>query len=151
MFPNVSDLLRRRRQDIKQTQVEYSDEALTADLQRLEGVWEEVQSSRKRNAIYSYLTAVFDLVAMWEGQGDAQRVAGRALCLRLADVKLARDPFAAVIFCTSDPEKVDRRTRSKWSRVLRYAAEYKLPSVSLERFVTKRRGRSPIACWRSRG
>jgi hypothetical protein len=32
------------------------------------------------------------------------------------------EPFAAIIRCTSDPGKVDKRTRSKWSRVLRYAA-----------------------------
>jgi hypothetical protein len=35
------------------------------------------------------------------------------------------EPFAAIILVTSDPAKVDRRTRSKWSRALRYAAEYK--------------------------
>jgi hypothetical protein len=28
----------------------------------------------------------------------------------------------AVIRCTADPAKVDKRTRSKWSRVLRYAS-----------------------------
>ena len=32
-------------------------------------------------------------------------------------------PLAAVIACTADPKKVDGKTRSKWSRVLRYAAE----------------------------
>jgi hypothetical protein len=35
------------------------------------------------------------------------------------------EPFAAIILATADREKVDRRTRSKWSRVLRYALEYK--------------------------
>jgi hypothetical protein len=35
------------------------------------------------------------------------------------------DPFAAVIRCTADPAKADKRTRSKWSRVMRYAAAYK--------------------------
>lgn len=34
-------------------------------------------------------------------------------------------PHAAVILCTADHDKVDDRTRSKWSRVLRYAAERK--------------------------
>ncbi len=30
-----------------------------------------------------------------------------------------------MILCTSDPDKADYRTRSKWSRALRYAAEFK--------------------------
>jgi hypothetical protein len=30
---------------------------------------------------------------------------------------LAADPFAAVIFCSSNPRKVDGKMRSKWSRV----------------------------------
>jgi hypothetical protein len=35
------------------------------------------------------------------------------------------DPVAAVIFCTADPQKIDYRVLSKWSRVLRYAAVFK--------------------------
>jgi hypothetical protein len=50
------------------------------------------------------------------------------------------EPFAAIIRCTADPEKVDKRTRSKWSRVLRYAMEYK-PLVSrLVRLFSARAG-----------
>ena len=30
------------------------------------------------------------------------------------------EPFALVIRCTSAPDKVDGKTRSKWSRALRY-------------------------------
>jgi hypothetical protein len=30
------------------------------------------------------------------------------------------EPFAVVIRCTSAPDKVDGKTRSKWSRALRY-------------------------------
>jgi hypothetical protein len=41
------------------------------------------------------------------------------------------EPFAAIIRCTAEPAKVDKRTRSKWSRVLRYAAEYKPSSEPL--------------------
>ena len=42
------------------------------------------------------------------------------------------DPFAVPIFCTSDPEKVDRGTRSKWARCLQFAAMYKSLSKLLE-------------------
>ena len=50
------------------------------------------------------------------------------------------DPFAAVILCTADPEKADFRTRSKWSRVLRYAAEFKDHSESLGDFIKRKGG-----------
>ena len=43
------------------------------------------------------------------------------------------EPFAAVIRCTADRGKVDKRTRSKWSRALRYALEYKSDSEPLDR------------------
>jgi hypothetical protein len=45
-----------------------------------------------------------------------------------------------VIFCTADPKKVDHRTRSKWSRVLRYAAEYKNLEESLATFIKRKGG-----------
>jgi hypothetical protein len=48
--------------------------------------------------------------------------------------------FAAIILVTSDPAKVDRRTRSKWSRVLRYAMEYKPSSEPLAAFVQRKGG-----------
>jgi hypothetical protein len=44
-------------------------------------------------------------------------------------------PAAAVICCTADRDKVDDRTRSKWSRVLRYAAEYKDLDEPLRDFI----------------
>jgi len=51
-----------------------------------------------------------------------------------------RDPFAAVIRCTADPVKADKPTRSKWSRVMRYAAAYKRDSEPLERFIRRKGG-----------
>jgi hypothetical protein len=50
------------------------------------------------------------------------------------------EPFAAVILCTADRQKVDKRTRSKWSRVLRYAMEYKSSSEPLATFVQRKGG-----------
>jgi hypothetical protein len=45
------------------------------------------------------------------------------------------EPFAAIIRCTADPAKVDKRTRSKWSRMLRYALGYKSHSEPLDQFI----------------
>ena len=43
-----------------------------------------------------------------------------------------------MILCTSDPYKVDYRTRSKWSRALRFAAAYKDLDEPLRDFVRRR-------------
>ena len=50
------------------------------------------------------------------------------------------EPFAAVIYCTADTEKVDYRMRSKWSRVLRYAAEFKDLDEPLGDFIKRKGG-----------
>jgi hypothetical protein len=96
-------------------------------------------TSRDRNAIYSYLTAVFDLVTWWKAEDRAISRARWALQLRRLDLPTADEPFAAVILCTADRQKVDKRTRSKWSRVLRYAAEYK---TNVEPLATSFSGRA---------
>jgi alkanesulfonate monooxygenase SsuD/methylene tetrahydromethanopterin reductase-like flavin-dependent oxidoreductase (luciferase family) len=42
------------------------------------------------------------------------------------------------IRCTADPAKADKRTRSKWSRVMRYAAAYKRDSEPLDQLVQRK-------------
>jgi hypothetical protein len=66
--------------------------------------------------------------------------ARRAVRLRRLEVSDREDPFAAVIRCTTDPAKADKRTRSKWSRVMRYAAAYKADSEALDQFVKRKGG-----------
>src|SRR5262249_43993798 len=100
-------------------QVPYSRGALGHDIARVQIAWEECQSSRERNAIYGYLSAVFELVTWWNAEGRAISRARWALQLHVLDVPVVDEPFAMLISCTADPRKVDKRTRSKWSRVLR--------------------------------
>ena len=45
-----------------------------------------------------------------------------------------------MIACTADPKKVDDKTRSKWSRVLRYAARYKPEKELLMDFLQRKGG-----------
>ncbi len=123
-----------------QDDVSYTTQALRQGLTRVRIAWDECQSSRDRNAIYGYLTAVFDLVMWWAAEGRAVSRARWALRLRGLDLPTNDEPFAAIIWCTADREKVDRRTRSKWSRVLRYAAEYKSISEPLTTFVLRKGG-----------
>jgi hypothetical protein len=108
------------------------------DLQRVRDAWEEGQANRDRDAIYAYLNAVYDLVAVWTAEGHENDRARRALCLQRLPVVDREDPFAAVIRCTADPAKADKRTRSKWSRALRYAAAYKPDSEPLDHSSTAR-------------
>jgi hypothetical protein len=76
-------------------------------------------------------------------------------CLRICPFA-GEEPFAAIIRCTTDPAKVDKRTRSKWSRVLRYALAKKRFSEPLDQFI-KRNGGSTNALtglqlpWPARG
>ena len=114
--------------------------ALRQDLHRVRSVWLKCQASRSRNAIYRYLNAVYGLVAWWSAEGREIDRARRALCLMRLDPASCRDPFAAIILCTADPAKADKRTRSKWSRVLRYAAAYKLDSEPLGQFIRRKGG-----------
>ena len=113
---------------------------MRASLLRLEGEWETVRASRNRDAIYGYLTAVFDLVSWWDQEGKAVNRASRVLHQRGHKWEREPEPFAAVILCTADHDKVDDRTRSKWSRALRYAAEYNDLDESLGDFIQRKGG-----------
>jgi hypothetical protein len=64
--------------------------------------------------------------------------ARRALRLQRLKVSDREDPFATIIRCTADPAKADKRTRSKWSRLMRYAA-CKPDSECLDQFITESR------------
>src|SRR5438105_3755460 len=95
-----------------QDDIPYTTQALRQDLLRVRSAWEDFQASRTRNAIYGYLSAVFELVIWWITEDRAVSRARWALQLQHLDLPTTDEPFAAVIRCTSDPGKVDKRTRS---------------------------------------
>ena len=107
-----------------QDHVPYTTLALRQDLLRVRSARNDCQAKRDRDAAET-------------------RVIERARkSLRLQNICPSDhdEPFAAIIRCTSDPAKVDKRTRSKWSRVLRYAMEYKPSSEPLAAFVQRKGG-----------
>jgi len=120
--------------------IPYSSEALRQDLQRVRDAWADCQATRDRNAIYGYLSAVYGLVAWWTAEGQEIDRARLALRLQRLEVSEREDAFAAIIRCTADPAKADKRTRSKWSRVMRYAVAYKPDSEALDQFVRRKGG-----------
>jgi hypothetical protein len=123
-----------------QHHVPYTTQALRQDLLLVQNAWDESQARRERDAIYTYLTAVFELVAWWMAENCALERAQRALRLRSIMPTDHDEPFAAIIRCTADPAKADKRTRSKFSRALRYALAYKLTSEPLDQFIKRKGG-----------
>jgi hypothetical protein len=120
--------------------IPYTDEALKQDLMRVRNAWDESQASRDRDAIYTHLTAVLELVAWWMAENRALERAQKALRLRRIISTDNDEPFAAIIRCTADPAKVDKRTRSKWSRALRYSMLCKASDEPLDRFMKRNGG-----------
>jgi hypothetical protein len=70
-----------------------------------------------------------------EQQHRAWKSAGLALKLQGPTTSMRVEPFAVVIRCTSDPDKVDGKTRSKWSRALRVAEAFKGRDASIQAFI----------------
>jgi hypothetical protein len=132
--------------------IPYSREALRQDLARVRIAWEDAQASRNRDAIYGYLSAVYALVTWWAAAGQDVVRSRRALRLQRLEVSDREDPFAAIVRCTADPVKVDKRTRtrSKWSRLMRYAAAYKPGSEPLDQFIKRKGGINACAARFSR-
>ena len=91
-------------------------------------------------ATCGYLNAAYGLIAVWAAENGEIDRARRALRLQRLKVSDREDAFAAIIQCTADPGKVDRRTRSKWSRIIRYAAVYKPDSEALNMFIRRKGG-----------
>jgi hypothetical protein len=112
------------------------DRVVLADVKKQ---WLDFQSSRNRDAIYGYLNILFMQVDWWAQNPLERDEALRAVKQQNPKLPLPKDLFAAVIACTADPKKVDDKTRSKWSRVLRYAAKYK-PEKELLRDFLQRKG-----------
>jgi hypothetical protein len=108
-------------------------------LEKIRAAWEDFQASRIRDAVYGYLTAVFETVMHYKVRRKSKKLLRQAF--KFADLRLHKtaDPFTAVIRCTCD-DTVDNKTISKWARALRYAARSKEPAVRLRTFMKEAGG-----------
>jgi hypothetical protein len=120
--------------------VGFPDTALNQEIERLREHWEKVQASRRRAAIYDYLTAAFELVLCWKVERQEIQRARRALKINGLAPPKTPEPFAAVIAASMSPKKLDRRQLSKYSRALRYAASRGCHPSDLKRFIHDRHG-----------
>jgi hypothetical protein len=139
-LPSYFWLASSRLKEPVQDDVEYTTAALKRDLERVRNAWHDCPANRDRDAIYAYLTAVFNLVAWWAAEDQAAARARKVLRLRNIALSDHDEPFAAIIRCTADPARVDKRTRSKWSRVMRYALRYKWDDEQLKQFIKRKGG-----------
>jgi hypothetical protein len=137
---DVSFHIRPREERPATNAIPYTKEALDRDLERVRYAWDECQADRRRDAIYGYLKAVYDLVSWWSAERCEVDRARQALRLRGLLPRPRDDVYAAMIRCTADPARADKRTRSKWSRVLRYAARYKVDAKPLAEFIKRKGG-----------
>jgi hypothetical protein len=105
------------------------------ELAEVNRAWRRYRSIKDRDAVYIYLASVFGIVMRWRQLNCALKKSRMALHLKLNPPQMKAEPFGIVIFCTSEPEIVDAKTRSKWSRVLRYARKTKPPEMRLMEFI----------------
>ena len=120
--------------------VGYPDVSLNQDIKRLREIWHKVQGDRDRDAIYDYLTAVYELVEWWTVERRAIDRAGRALRLNGLVVTEEPEPFAAVIAASVAPARLDRRQASRYARALKYAAARDCRAKTLKGFIKDRHG-----------
>jgi hypothetical protein len=113
--------------------------SLRQRLAHVANVWDELQETRNRDAVYDYLRAVFSIVKHYRGRRRTKKLVRRAFRFAGLPIDMNADPFAVVMRCTCE-KKLDRKTISKWSRALRYAARSKKPRVRLIPFMRKRGG-----------
>jgi hypothetical protein len=114
--------------------------------------WIAYQSTRERDAVYKYLTAVFETVSRWKKQNCANTKSNQAFAATNSTKAIrTNEPFAVVIWCTSDPHRVDAKTRNKWARAPRHAGRFKPDNQSLTQFIRNTGGVNACAAqWSDR-
>ena len=102
--------------------------------------WDDFQTSRRRDAVYGFLSAVFTLVQRHTKRGRTRRLRRELSSIMGTKVEPATDPFTLVIRAVADADGIDRKTVSKWSRALRYVAKVKPVGMSVRAFMQLRGG-----------
>ena len=119
--------------------------SIEAELAEVRNAWATYRSTNSRVAVYIYLSSVFAVIMRWRRLNYAVKNSRAALRLRPNPPQMKPEPFAIVIFCTSDSNVADAKTRSKWSRVLRYARKAKPAGQRLTDFIKSNGGLNECA------
>ena len=118
---------------------------IEAELAEVRSAWARYRTTNSRGAVYVYLEAVFALATRWRRINCAVKNSRAALRLQHDAPAMKPEPFGIAIFCTSHPEVVGAKTRSKWSRVLRYAQKTKPAGQRLTGFIESKGGLNECA------
>ena len=89
------------------------------------------QASRTRDAVYGYLTAVFETVVHYKVRRRTKKLLRYAFQFAKLPSDKNADPFSTILRCTSD-DNGDSKTISKWARALRYVARCKVHPAQLK-------------------
>ena len=101
--------------------------------------WDEYHENRRRDAVYPYLSAVFEIVEHYKIRRRTERLKRRACAVSGITFDKNADPVNTVIRCTCE-ENLDNKMISKWTRALRYVAKRKKRGVPVKAFVKKMGG-----------
>jgi hypothetical protein len=112
---------------------------VAAGIRKAKKAWATYQENREyeKNAVYGYLQVVFDLVQQWKKQRMADEYSLKALKQDEFPSRMKADPYARVIYCSSDDEP---KMRSKWANIMQWVAENNRRGRSFTEFVTKNGG-----------
>jgi len=110
------------------------EDPVTTGLTRARKAWDKYQSNADydRDAVYVYLEAVFVLVQQWKKMEMADKYSLHALKRQEFPIKMKTDPYARLIYCTSE---AGPKTRSKWAKVMRWVADHNKKGEPLGEFV----------------
>jgi hypothetical protein len=118
----------------------YSRAAFDNDVITLQDAWRRLQQCRSRDAVYVFLTEVFDLVCWWLADEAVKSQAIKKFAAEGIHPSADIEPFAAAIRAAAGPANIDRRTVSKWARVLRLAHQFKPSREGLAGFAKRAGG-----------
>jgi hypothetical protein len=108
-----------------------------SQLKKLEAAFEEYQSTRKRDAVYGYLTAVYRFARRFEKASHRRMVGQHMLALKDRGSRKTDNAFSAILRATST---VNEQTRWKWVQCLAFARREKIASDALQSFIKKHDG-----------
>jgi hypothetical protein len=112
---------------------------LSSELETLRAVSKRTFSSGNRMAVHRFLGAIFNQVSVWEAEDRLEEGLYRLLDSLKAPVPLRiGEAFSVAIYCIAP--HVDKKSRSKWARALRYAAANKPDDESIKKFIKRKGG-----------
>ena len=128
----VSAKIRRQESPLKKSR-------LSSELETLRAVSKRTFSSGNRMAVHRFLGAIFNQVSVWEAEDRLEEGLYRLLDSLKAPVPLRiGEAFAVAIYCIAP--HVEKKSRSKWARVLRFAALTKPSNEPLRVFIKRKGG-----------